>query len=135
VDDVTFRVVQVEAVDYDYAVPTALVVLREAEGRGRALRLPVALSDATAIFQAANHVVGRRPTTNELVVFLLQEVHADIVAARIVREESGVYYGELDVMTTRGRRVFDCRPSDAIAWALRQVVPAPILVAEGLLAG
>lgn len=131
--DVEFRVVQVDQVTYDFSSAVAVVVLREAEGMRRTLTLPVAVHDATAIHQAQQHAVGRRPATNELIVSILQELQADVIAARIVRADNGVYYGELDLMTTRGRRVFDCRPSDAIALALRQVVPAPLLVAEELL--
>ncbi len=128
-----FRVVQVADVVYDYARATAVVVLVEAEGRRRELRLPVALGDATAIHHAWRHVAGIRPTTAELATFIIQELRADVVAARIVRHEAGVYYGELDLMTAQGRRVFDARPSDAITLALRQSVPAPLLVAEGVL--
>ncbi len=132
-DPASFRVVQVHDVTFDFASGAAQVMLREAEGVRRTLVLPVALPDATAIFHAQRHDVGRRPSTNELVVSVLQEVHADIIAVRIVRVHEGVYFAELDVMTPRGRRVFDSRPSDAIALALRQVVPAPLLVAEELL--
>ena len=129
-----FRVVQVADVIYDFAVASAVIVLVEAEGQGRELRLPVALADATAIHHAWRHVAGLRPTTNELTMFILQELRADVVATRVVRCEAGVYYAELDVMTASGRRVFDARPSDAIALALRQSVPAPLLVAESVLA-
>ncbi len=128
-----FRVVQVADVIYDFGLATPFVVLIEAEGQRRELRLPVALADATAIHHAWRHVVGLRPTTNELTMFILQELRADVVATRVVRYEAGVYYAQLDVMTASGRRVFDSRPSDAIALALRQSVPAPLLVAEGVL--
>ena len=131
---VVFRVVQVVDVLYDFSAATAMVILREAEGAQRQLSLPVALSDATAIHQAWQRVIGRRPSTGELVTFIMQEVHADVIATRIVRRDAGLYYAEFDVMTPRGRRVFDCRPSDAIALSLRQNVPAPLLIAEGLLA-
>lgn len=127
-----FRVVHVVDVTFDFDVATAAVVLAEAEGP-RELRLPVALADATAIHHAWRHVAGLRPTTAELTTFILQELRADVVATRIVRREAGVYYAELDVMTAQGRRVFDARPSDAITLALRQSVPAPLLVAEGVL--
>jgi bifunctional DNase/RNase len=132
-NDVVFRVVQVDQVTYDFSGASAAIVLREAEGARRLLSLPVALNDATAIHHAWQHVAGRRPATNELVVSILQELHVDVIAARILRVDVGVYYGELDLMTKEGRRVFDCRPSDAIVLALRQVVPAPLLVAQGLL--
>ena len=131
--NIAFRVVHVEEILFDFATSTAAVVLREAEGARRQLTLPVALGDATALHQAWRRVVGRRPSTSELVTLILQELHADVIATRIVREEGGVYYGELDLMTSRGRRVFDCRPSDAMGIALRQGYPAPLLVADELL--
>ena len=132
-DEVTFRVVQVADVAFDFFATTSTLVLREAEGSRRELIIPVALADATAIHQAWKHLVGRRPTTNELVTFILQELQADVIAARIVRLEAGVFYAELDLMTPKGRRVFDCRASDAISLALRQAVAAPLLVAEDVL--
>ena len=131
-DDV-FRVVQVVDVIFDFDVATPVVVLREAEAGRRELRLPVALADATAIHHAWRHVAGLRPTSAELTTFILQELRADVVATRIVRYDAGVFFAELDVMTAQGRRVFDARPSDAITLALRQSVPAPLLVAEGVL--
>ncbi len=129
-DEVTFRVVLVADIAFDFFATTSTLVLREAEGSHRELIIPIALADATAIHQAWRHLVGRRPTTTELVTFILQELQADVIAARIVRLDAGVFYAELDLMTPKGRRVFDCRASDAIALALRQAVAAPMLVAE-----
>ena len=128
-----YRVMQVAEVTYDFERAAGVVVLVEAEGRRRELRVPVALADATAIHHAWRRVVGVRPTSGELTTFILQELRADVVAVRIVRREAGVFYAELDVMSAQGRRVFDARPSDALTLALRQSVPAPVLVAEGLL--
>ena len=128
-----YRVMQVADVTYDFERAAGVVALVEAEGMRRELRLPVALTDATAIHHAWRRVVGVRPTSGELTTFILQELRADVVAVRIVRREAGVFYAELDVMTAQGRRVFDARPSDALTLALRQSVPAPVLAAEGLL--
>ncbi len=128
------RVVRVDDVVFDFSTNTAGVVLREAEGSRRALTIPVAVADATSIYQAWHRVVGRRPTTSELVTFILQETHVDVIAARITKVEAGVFFAELDLMTPRGRRVFDCRPSDALIITLRQVVVAPVLVSEEVLA-
>jgi len=132
-EPVAFRVVHVEDVLYDFALGSARVVLREAEGAQRVLTLPIALADATALHQAWRHLAGRRPSTAELLTVIMQELHADVIATRIVRQESGVFFAELDLMTTKGRRVFDARPSDAMVIALRQSYPAPILVAADLL--
>jgi bifunctional DNase/RNase len=56
-----------------------------------------------------------------------------VIAARIVRYEGGVFYSELDLMTPRGREVLDCRTSDALTMALRQLAPAPILCSDEVL--
>ena len=59
-------------------------------------------------------------------------LNADIVAARITRYDGGVFYAELDLMTPRGREIFDCRTSDALILATRQGVRAPVLCAESV---
>jgi len=132
--DAVYRVVVVASVEYSFADAMALVTLTEAEGERR-LTLPMAQSDAAALFHAAQRTVGRRPSTGELVAVVLGELQSDIIAVRIGRREEGVYFAELDLMTPRGRRCFDARPSDAMTWALRQAVPAPLLVRDELLGG
>jgi bifunctional DNase/RNase len=64
---------------------------------------------------------------------VLTRLGTEVIAARIVRYDAGVFYAELDLMTPKGRRVFDCRTSDAISMALRQNSPAPILCSEEVL--
>ena len=78
-------------------------------------------------------IEGKRPSTHELTNSILTRLGTDVIAARIVRYEAGVFYAELDLMTPKGRQVFDCRTSDAIAMALRQKTPAPILCSEDVL--
>ena len=93
---------------------------RPTRGRGPA---PRALSD----------IAGRRPGDPRADQRDPATLQADVIAARVTRYEAGVFYAELDVMTPRGREVFDARTSDAIILALRQRVPAPILCAEEIL--
>lgn len=128
-----FRVMHVESVLYDLSDPSPLVHLMEAESPYRYLAIPLAVADAIALHHAHSEVEGRRPSTSELVMTILTRLQAEIIAARIVRYEDGVFYAELDLMTPRGHEVFDCRTSDAITLALRQRVPAPILCAEEVL--
>ncbi|HTT58987.1 MAG TPA: bifunctional nuclease domain-containing protein [Acidimicrobiales bacterium] len=128
-----FRVMNVESVLYDLGESSPLVHLMEAESPYRYLAIPVALADAVALHHAHTATEGRRPSTSELMTTILARLQAEIIAARIVRYEDGVFYGELDLMTPRGHEIVDCRTSDAITLALRQRVPAPILCAEEVL--
>ena len=129
-----FRVMNVETVTFDLADPSPLVHLMEAEAPYRYLAIPLALNDAVAMHQAVSAVDGRRPGTHELLADILRRVQVDVIAARIVRLDGGIFYAQLDLMTPRGPELFDCRTSDAITVALRQNVPAPVLCAEEVLA-
>ena len=64
---------------------------------------------------------------------VLQRLGADVVAVRLVGRTAGTYLGELELMSSAGREVIACRPSDGIITALRLPVPAPILVDDRLL--
>ena len=129
----TFRVMSVESVIFELGDASPEVHLMETEAPYRSLSIPLALSDAQALYQALYHVAGRRPGTHELATSMLSRLRTDVVAARIVRFEAGVFYAELEVMTPQGREVFDCRTSDALNLALRQRVPAPVLCEESIL--
>lgn len=128
-----FRVMSAETVTFDLADPSPLVHLMETEPPYRSLSIPIALPEAQALEMALAGRSGRRPGTHELASTLLKRLRADVVAARIVRVEGGVYFAELDVMGPAGHEVVDCRTSDAIILALRQSVAAPILCAAEVL--
>lgn len=132
-EDVVYRVMHLESVLYDLTDPSPLVHLLEAETPFRFLVVPMALPDAIALQHAQSDVEGRRPSTHELMTTILTRLQAEVVSARIVRYEGGVFYAELDLMTPRGREVIDCRTSDALTLALRQSAQAPILCAEEVL--
>jgi bifunctional DNase/RNase len=131
--DVPFRVMHFESVLYDLTDPSPMIYLLEAESPFRYLVVPIALPEAIALQHAHSAIEGRRPATNELMTTILTRLQAEVIAARIVRYEGGVFYAELDLMTPKGREVFDCRTSDAIILALRQKVNAPILCSEEVL--
>jgi uncharacterized protein len=133
-DETPFRVMRVTSVDYDLSRPSPEVHLIETDGGARTLVIPMALPEATALHLALQSQAGRRPTTHELLATILATLQAEVVALRLTRHDRGVFYAELEIMTPRGREVFDCRPSDGLIAAARQRVPAPILCAEKVLA-
>lgn len=130
----TFRVMNLGSVQYHLGDSAPELALIEADAPYRSLTIQVALSDAQAIFNAAEGRSMPRPSTHELFVQALREMQSDVIASRIVRHVHGVFYAELDIMTPRGRVVLDARVSDAVTLALRQRVPAPLLCADDVLA-
>jgi uncharacterized protein len=132
-DSLKFNVMSIESVLFDLSDSSPLVHLIEEETPYRYLAIPIALAEAVALHNALDKIDGRRPGTHEVMAEVLRRLNADIVAARITRYDAGVFYGELDLMTPKGREVFDCRTSDALILATRQGVHAPVLCAESVL--
>ncbi|HUZ42144.1 MAG TPA: bifunctional nuclease family protein [Acidimicrobiales bacterium] len=132
-DSATFNVMSVESVLYDLSDSSPMVHLIEEATPYRYLAIPIALTEAVALHHALDKIDGRRPGTHELAAEVLRRLNADVVAARITRYDGGVFYAELELMTPRGREVFDCRTSDALILATRQGVRAPVLCAESVL--
>lgn len=129
--DVIFRLVSFEGVTYELSAPSPLLHFRESEGEQRAFSIAIGVADAVGIAGAAEGRYGLRPSTSELLSLIIDGLLADVVAVRLVRVEGGVVFAELDLMSASGRRVFDCRPSDAVAIALRSP-SVPVLVNEAI---
>jgi bifunctional DNase/RNase len=58
---------------------------------------------------------------------LLERFSLTLDVVRITGLTGGVFTAEIVVSGPTGSRTLDCRPSDAIALALRQRLPVPIM--------
>jgi bifunctional DNase/RNase len=133
-ENMVFRLVQFAGVTYDVRDPSALLLFRESEGDQREFTIPISVTDAVTIAAAADARAGVRPSTSELLSLVIDGLCADVIAVRFVRVEGSIVFAELDLMSPNGRRIFDCRPSDAVAVALRAPM-APVLVNEAIVEG
>jgi len=130
-----FRVMEVVGVTMELPDQFPVVTLQEAEAPLRELTFRVGLAEGAALAQALRRLASPRPLTHELMTTILGRLGTDIVAVRLTGRQGSVYQAELDLMSTRGREVMGCRPSDGITLALRQAVAAPLLADERLLSG
>ncbi|MGB3972909.1 MAG: bifunctional nuclease family protein [Peptococcia bacterium] len=79
--------------------------------------------EATAIALPLQGVKSPRPMTADLVVTIIEELNAGIVKAVVKELKDETFYASL-ILTKDGQSIdIDCRPSDAIAIALRKEVP------------
>jgi bifunctional DNase/RNase len=131
--DDRFKVLSLGSVTFDLPNSFPTVNLTEEDEPWRPLSIPVALAEAISITQAMADEYAPRPNTHDLFAGFLREMKADVIATRLLRVENGIFYAEIDVMTPKGRIQIPCRPSDGIALAVRQAVPAPILCTEEVL--
>ena len=123
-----FSTALVTSVTLDLPNQHPVVLLRESEPPGRHLSFPVAMADAVALAHALRRIPTPRPGTHELTGDVLERFDVDIVAVRLVGRTGGIYFAELDLRGRDRRSVHACRPSDGLTLAMRQSVPAPILV-------
>lgn len=130
---VQFRVMEVVALAVDLPSQFPLLTLQEAEPPFRRLSMPLGMAEGVAMGHAFHKVATPRPLTHELFASVLQRLNVDVVAVRLVGRTAGIYLGELDLMSPRGREVVPCRPSDGLTMALRLPVVAPVLADERLL--
>lgn len=128
-----FRVMQVLDVHLDLPGPHPVVTLQETEAPLRQLVFPVGLPEATGLAHALRRVGTPRPLSHELFVTVLSRFQIDLVAVRLVGRTSGTYLAQLDLVSSKGREVVPCRPTDGLTLALRTPVPAPILCDQRLL--
>jgi bifunctional DNase/RNase len=123
-----FSVAMVFDLAVDLPAPHATVTLREVDGRHRLLVIPIGMAEATALAHAWRGVPTPRPLTHELFADVLTRLGATIDAVRLTGRMGGIVLAEIEISSPRGREVVPCRPTDAVTLAVRQGVPAPILV-------
>lgn len=128
-----FRMALVSTVSVDLPNQHPTVVLRETESPRRQLSFSIGFQDAVVLSHAMRRIPTPRPLTPELLSSVLQGFDIDVVAVRLVGRQGAIYFAELDLRGRSGRSVHSCRPSDALAVALFQPVPVPILIDRRLL--
>jgi len=111
-----------------------VVVLQEADSPFRELRIPVGGAEGIAIGYAARGIATPRPLTHELFARVLEQFGMNIDVVRITDVSGSAFTAEMVVSGPQGVREIDCRPSDAIALALRQRLPVPIVASPMVMA-
>jgi len=107
-----------------------VVVLKDESGE-LALPIWIGVAEATSIASAIKQVQMARPLTHDLIYSLFGEVGVKVERVIITELKDSTYYAELVLSHGEKALIFDSRPSDAIAIALR--ASAPIFVAQQVL--
>lgn len=107
-----------------------IVVLREVNA-DRYLPIWIGPYEAEAITIALQEIEVARPQTHDLLKNVIQKMGGRLVRVQVVELKEDVFYGELVVEWDGEQVLIDCRPSDALALAVRSHVP--ILIAREIL--
>jgi bifunctional DNase/RNase len=127
--------VRLKAVRVDLGSNTPVLLLEELLGE-RTLAIFVGAPEATAIAYAVQGVEVPRPMTHDLICKVLETLGARLVAVVITNLVEATYFAELHLERQDEKFVLSCRPSDAVAVALRAgtsiYVDDELMAAEGL---
>ncbi len=123
----------VELVGVRLALPanTPILEIREAESPCRTLLIQIGAPEASSIHCAMEGLSPARPLTHDLLVEIIEAFEAEVTRIVITNEMGGTYYAELHLDTIEGPKKVSCRPSDAIAIAVR--TGADMFAAESVL--
>jgi len=123
--------VRLRAVRVDLQSNTPVLLLQETEGEGRTLPIFIGTPEAAAIAYALQGVEMPRPMTHDLIKELLGALDADVERVLVTELQSSTYFAELHLVRGGDRTSVSCRPSDAVAIAVR--TGAPLFVSDELM--
>lgn len=103
---------------------TPVVTLREEDAPRRQFEIFIGVLEAEAIRTALADEQAPRPLTHDLFVAALEKVSVTIVRVILTHVTEGTYFADLVLMGENQEEiVVSCRPSDALAVALRANCP------------
>ena len=107
-----------------------VVILKDEAG---AITLPIwiGIAEATSIASAINQIAMARPLTHDLMSDIFTQLGVSVQRILITELKEATYFAELVLSYGDKVLIFDARPSDAIAVALR--ASAPIFVTQAVL--
>lgn len=99
------------------------IIVLEALSDKRTLPIWINVAEARAIALELEHVTLPRPLTHDLIRNLLTALGATLQRVTITELRDNTYFARLSLVVNGRRLDIDCRPSDAIAIALRMKAP------------
>jgi hypothetical protein len=116
------REVTVAGISIDQESKSPILLLR-VKGEDNVLPIWIGPAEAGAISVAINRVPMPRPMTHDLMLVTLRSLNVNLTAVRITAMREGTFYAEIDIRAHNVTLTIDCRPSDAVALALRADIP------------
>ncbi len=109
-------------VSFDMVGKQPIVLLKTVEGN-RFLPIWIGHAEASAILMTLQGTESPRPMTHDLLVNLVKELHAEVARVTISELRDATFHAMIRLSTSGEDVEIDCRPSDAIAVAVRTGSP------------
>ncbi|MBC6419937.1 MAG: bifunctional nuclease family protein [Prochloron sp. SP5CPC1] len=122
---------RVAGIAFDAITRSPIVLLKDSTER-RALPIYIGQDQARAIMGALEKQKPARPLSHDLIVNILETWNLKLERIIIHSLQDNTFHAVLDLSQGKKKKEIDCRPSDAIAIALR--TDTPIWVMEEVVA-
>ncbi len=122
--------VEVRGVGVDPSTNVPVLFLQD-KGARRGLPVWIGPNEASVIRMELEHIEPVRPLTHDLLVSILEELDATVERIIVEDLKDTTYIASLVIRAGGRKLVIDCRPSDAVAVALK--CKAPLFVSRHLL--
>ena len=103
--------------------PEQMIWLKEREGRQRQFPIVIGIFEAWAIERKIKDANVPRPMTHDLLANVIRDMGGELRRVVVTDLDDGTFYAELCVHQGKSDHRIDCRPSDAVALAVRLEVP------------
>ncbi|MDD8012123.1 MAG: bifunctional nuclease family protein [Acidobacteriota bacterium] len=102
----------------DQVSKSPVMVLKALEGT-KVIPIWIGLNEANAIAMELENVCSPRPMTHDLMKNIMHDLEAVLARVIITDIVENTYYAELHIEKDGREKIVDCRPSDAVALALK----------------
>lgn len=121
---------RVEGITLDPKSNMPVVILKSRRNK-KALPIWIGIFEATAIALKLDGVDSPRPLTHDLLKAVIEKLNAKVSKIYISELKDNTFYAKIILQMAQKKLNIDCRPSDAIALALR--TNSPIFVEEEII--
>lgn len=125
------KLIEVKGIRVDRLSNSPAMMLKEVGAPFRVFEIFIGSPEAASIHAAMEGAEMPRPLTHDLFVLTLDRLNVDIDHVALTEVRSGTYYAELVLKTDTQEHRLSCRPSDAVAIAVR--AECPVYASEELL--
>ncbi len=124
------REFKIKGLMMDPMTNSPIVILQDVE-KDSLLPIWVGIVEANAIARQIERIDTPRPLTHDLIKNILMLLNAEVEKIVVTELKENTFYALIHIRINGERITIDCRPSDAMALALR--TDSPIYVTEGVI--
>ncbi len=124
---ITMIEMKVESILFDPKSNMPVVVLKSSTN-SKSLPIGIGIFEASAIALKLDGIIPPRPLTHDLLKSIIEKLNAKVSKIYINGLKDNTFYARISLKVAQKELNIDCRPSDAIALALR--TNSPIFVEE-----